>query len=67
MISGSSAFKKAKAQWETDRFSPEAADASNAMVFPELGDTTALVESDFPSYAERLWAPILPLCVSRTP
>ncbi|MFQ5555177.1 MAG: hypothetical protein ACE5GC_07405, partial [Acidimicrobiia bacterium] len=55
----------AKKAWETDRFAPEATDPANQLLFPHLGDTAALVAGDFPVYAERLWAPILPLLVEK--
>jgi exodeoxyribonuclease V gamma subunit len=48
--------------WEKARFSPEAQDAANQMVFPDLLTIDALAQSDFPDYAAKLWSPILALC-----
>jgi hypothetical protein len=36
------------------------------MVFPDLLTTEALVAGDFPTYARRLWLPILTLCGEKT-
>ena len=59
------AIKKAREAWETDRFSPEMKDPANAFLFPELVSMAALAHSSFPSYAERLWGPIIPLLVEK--
>lgn len=56
----------ARAEWEEARFSPEAEDPANAMVFGDLAATTELLAGDFPDYAARLWLPILRLTGERT-
>ncbi len=57
------AFREALNTWETDRFSPEAADPAHVML---LGDTISLsdlLDTDFELYCKRLWAPIILLSV----
>ncbi len=51
----------ARAAWETDRFSPEGKEPAHEFLFSDLATMTALQQSPFPGYAERLWRPILPL------
>ena len=55
------AFNAARSKWETDRFSPEAADDAYRLLFPELMSTDKLVDAGLADYSARLWGPILPL------
>lgn len=55
------ALREAGSIWEKHHFSPEGQDPANHLLFSHLADTGALVESGFPEYAGRLWAPIIPL------
>jgi len=61
------AFGGAHDAWVKNRFSPERDDAANALVFSHLADIEALLDSEFVTYAERLWLPILALSVEKTP
>ncbi len=53
------AWKAVRDTWETDRYSPEAADPAHLMLFPDLMATNALLDSGFEEYSRRLWTPIL--------
>ena len=57
-------FGATEKSWETDRFA-EANDPIHRMLFPDLGSTDALLDAGLAAYGERLWGPILPLCVEK--
>jgi len=62
----SEAYKAARQAWVSDRFSPESSDPAYGMVFPEMRTLDALLASDFPVHAGKLWLPILAISSEKT-
>ena len=61
----SRAFRDATEKWETDRFSPEAADPAHELLLPHTPTLDALLDAGFGELAARLWEPILAVCEER--
>ncbi|MFV2038781.1 MAG: exodeoxyribonuclease V subunit gamma [Acidimicrobiales bacterium] len=55
------AFAAATEKWEKAKFAPEAEDPAHEMLLPGVASTKDLVAAGLDTFAEELWAPILPL------